>query len=153
MSKLSAKEDFSRELTDLEDKFREITGKEMPKYYRPPQGIYSSENLKMAQELGYRTVFWSLAYVDWYKDKQPTKEEAFSKLIPRIHPGSIVLLHNTSQTNADILDISLIGADHSKKKIQKKKESNLSVRFSFFKCRYTNTQSIKQTTKNVWRDK
>ena len=58
----------------------------------------------MAQELGYRTVFWSLAYVDWYEDDQPTKEEAFEKLIPRVHPGAVVLLHSTSATNASILD-------------------------------------------------
>ena len=61
-------------------------------------------NLKQANDLGYKTVFWSLAYVDWYQDQQPTKEEAFKKLIPRIHPGSIVLLHSTSKTNCEILD-------------------------------------------------
>ena len=104
MSKLSDKEAFSKELTDLEALFQEITGKELPKYYRPPQGIYSEENLKMAQELGYRTVFWSLAYVDWHNDRQPTREEAFSKLLPRTHNGSVVLLHSTSSTNAEILD-------------------------------------------------
>ena len=57
-----------------------------------------------AQELGYHTFFWSLAYVDWYQDKQPTKDEAFGKLLKRIHPGAIVLLHSTSSTNAQILD-------------------------------------------------
>ena len=76
----------------------------MPKFYRPPQGIYSEENLKMAQALGYRTIFWSLAYVDWKQDDQPTAEAAFGKLLPRIHNGAVVLLHSTSQTNADILD-------------------------------------------------
>ena len=76
----------------------------MKKFYRPPQGIYSEENLKMADELGYKTVFWSLAYVDWLNDDQPTSEEAFGKLIPRIHNGAVVLLHSTSQTNASILD-------------------------------------------------
>ena len=58
----------------------------------------------MAKELGYKTVFWSLAYVDWNNDSQPTKEQAFSKLLPRIHNGAVVLLHSTSQTNAEILD-------------------------------------------------
>ena len=58
----------------------------------------------MAQELGYHTVFWSLAYVDWLNDKQPTSEQAFGKLIPRIHSGAVVLLHSTSKTNATILD-------------------------------------------------
>ena len=104
MSRLSGKETFSKELTDLEDLFRQTTGKELPKFYRPPQGVYSQENLKMAKELGYKTVFWSLAYVDWLNDKQPTREEAFRKLLPRTHNGAVVLLHSTSKTNAEILD-------------------------------------------------
>ncbi len=108
MSRLTEKEAFAKELTDLEGLFREVTGREMPKFYRPPQGIYSEENLKMAQELGYKTVFWSLAYVDWNNDAQPTKEQAFAKLLPRTHPGAVVLLHSTSQTNAEILE-ELIG--------------------------------------------
>ena len=104
MSKLTDKAAFARELQDLEALYKETMGQEMPKYYRPPQGIYSEENLKMAQELGYKTVFWSLAYVDWNNDSQPTKEQAFSKLLPRTHPGAVVLLHSTSQTNAEILE-------------------------------------------------
>ena len=76
----------------------------MTKFYRAPQGKYSETNLQMAKDLGYKTFFWSLAYVDWYQDKQPTKEEAFKKLLGRIHPGAIVLLHSTSSTNATILD-------------------------------------------------
>ena len=76
----------------------------MKKYYRPPQGKYSTANLEMARDMGYTTFFWSLAYVDWYQDDQPTKEEAFEKLLGRIHPGAIVLLHSTSSTNAEILD-------------------------------------------------
>ena len=104
MSQLSDKASFSKELTDLENLYKETTGQEMPKYYRPPQGIYSEENLKMAQELGYKTVFWSLAYVDWNNDDQPTAQQAFSKLLPRTHEGAVVLLHSTSRTNAEILD-------------------------------------------------
>ena len=104
MSKLSQKAAFEKELTDLEDTYRQITGKELPKFYRPPQGIYSEENLQMAKELGYKTVFWSLAYVDWNNDSQPTAEYAFSKLLPRTHNGAVVLLHSTSATNAAILD-------------------------------------------------
>ena len=108
MSKLSTKEDFSKELTDLEALYKEKTGQEMAKFYRPPQGIYSEENLKMAKELGYKTVFWSLAYVDWNNDSQPSREEALRKLLPRTHPGAVVLLHSTSRTNAEILE-ELIG--------------------------------------------
>ena len=103
MSRLSDKAAFSKELTDLEALYKETVGQELPKFYRPPQGIYSEENLKMAQELGYKTLFWSLAYVDWNNDAQPTKEAAFAKLLPRTHNGAVVLLHSTSKTNAEIL--------------------------------------------------
>ncbi|MCD7948116.1 MAG: delta-lactam-biosynthetic de-N-acetylase [Oscillospiraceae bacterium] len=103
MSAISDLESFQLELTQTEELYRAATGKDMPKYYRPPRGVFSTENLKMAHELGYKTIFWSLAYVDWYRDDQPTQEEAFSKLLPRVHPGAIVLLHSTSQTNAEIL--------------------------------------------------
>lgn len=104
MSKITSKELFLKELEDLEEEYEKVTGEEMKKYYRPPQGIYSEDNLKMADELGYKTFFWSLAYVDWYENDQPTREEALDKLLTRIHPGAIVLLHSTSQTNAEILD-------------------------------------------------
>ena len=104
MSKIQDKENFAKELQELEELFYAVTGKEMPKFYRPPQGTYSEDNLKMAKELGYKTVFWSLAYVDWNNDSQPTREQAFSKLIPRTHDGAVVLLHSTSRTNAEILD-------------------------------------------------
>ena len=104
MSKISTKEAFEKELNDVETLFQSITGSEMAPYYRPPQGKYSTSNLEMAKELGYKTFFWSLAYVDWIQDEQPTKEQAFSKLLSRIHPGAVVLLHSTSSTNAAILD-------------------------------------------------
>ena len=104
MSKISTREAFQKELSDLEALYQTVTGREMPKYYRPPQGKYSTENLQMAKDLGYYTFFWSLAYVDWYQDKQPTRDQAFDKLLGRIHPGAIVLLHSTSSTNAAILD-------------------------------------------------
>lgn len=104
MSKISTQESFQKELAGVEDIYKEITGKEMTKFYRPPQGIYSTLNLSMAKEMGYHTFFWSLAYVDWYQDNQPDPQEAIAKLTKRIHPGAIVLLHSTSSTNAQILD-------------------------------------------------
>ena len=88
MSSISTKDAFEKELKGVEDLYKEITGEAMTKYYRPPQGKYSIENLQMAKDLGY----------------QPSKEEAFDKLLTRIHPGAVVLLHSTSKTNAEILD-------------------------------------------------
>lgn len=104
MSSISDLASFQKEVDDVAALFKETTGSEMAKYYRPPQGKYSTENLTMAKELGYQTFFWSLAYVDWNVDDQPSKEAAFDKLLTRIHPGAIVLLHSTSKTNGEILD-------------------------------------------------
>lgn len=104
MSKIADKASFQNELQTLEAAYKEIIGQDMVKLYRPPQGKFNQQNLKMAQDMGYATVFWSLAYVDWYVDDQPTREEALSKLLPRTHNGAVILLHSTSATNAEILD-------------------------------------------------
>ena len=74
MSSIADKAAFQEELSSLESLYQETTGQEMPKYYRPPQGKFSESNLRQAKELGYRTVFWSLAYVDWYQDQQPSRQ-------------------------------------------------------------------------------
>ena len=89
MSGISSLDTFREELVKVEDLYREVTGEEMPRYYRPQEASYSTENLSMAKELGYHTFFWSLAYVDWLQEEQPTHEEAFEKLLGRIHPGAI----------------------------------------------------------------
>ena len=104
MSAISTQESFQEELAGVEKLFQDLTGEPMIKFYRPPRGVYSISNLAMADNLGYATFFWSLAYVDWNQEQQPSREEAFSKLLPRVHPGAIVLLHSTSSTNAEILD-------------------------------------------------
>ena len=84
MSAINNKEIFVKELSQVEEHYREITGKDLPKFYRPPKGVFSEANLKLAKELGYKTIFWSTAYKDWEDNNQPSKEEAFSKLIPRL---------------------------------------------------------------------
>ena len=83
MSKISDPAVFQKEMDDVRTLFQETTGTEMAMYYRPPQGKYSETNLQMAKDLGYSTFFWSLAYVDWNVDAQPSHEEAFSKLTGR----------------------------------------------------------------------
>ena len=87
--------------------YKKITGEDIPKFYRPPEGKFSLENLKTAQSLGYTTVFWSSAYVDWDPAKQPSEETAFARIKERTFPGAVFLLHSVSKTNADILDRQL----------------------------------------------
>ena len=108
MSRVSDLATFEKELAQVEEIYKSTIGDvaktvEMPKYYRPPEGKFSATNLEMAKKLGYKTVFWSLAYVDWNVDNQPTREEALQTLLPRTHNGAVILLHSTSKTNAKVL--------------------------------------------------
>lgn len=104
MAAIADMESFQKELDGVSDLFLEITGTKLSPYYRPPQGKCNVENLKMAQELGYATIFWSMAHVDWDQENQPSHEKAFEVLTERTHPGAVVLLHAISQTNGEILD-------------------------------------------------
>ena len=91
------------EIHALEAAFEEETGKTMAKYFRPPEGAFSRELLEKVAALGYRTVFWSIAYADWDNERQPSPEKALSCLMERMHNGAVILLHPTSATNAKIL--------------------------------------------------
>lgn len=97
-------EKFKEEIISVEKAYKDVTGKEMPKYFRPPMGKFSEQSLKYTKDLGYKSIFWSFAYVDWYEKKQPTHEFAKNKIYSRTHPGAIVLLHPNSSTNTEILD-------------------------------------------------
>lgn len=97
-------EKFLSEFTDVENKYKEITGEAMPKYFRPPMGEYSQKSLAMTKNLGYKTVFWSFAYMDWDIHKQPEPAAAKEKILGGLHNGSIMLIHAVSKTNAEILD-------------------------------------------------
>ena len=104
MMKVSTWDEFSRQLFSVEERVQAITGKEMPRYYRPPAGAYSEAQLRMADALGFSTIFWSVAYKDWDVNAQPTHERAMNYLTTRIHPGAIILLHAVSRTNTEIMD-------------------------------------------------
>lgn len=95
---------FQKEMDDVAELFAQITDEKLSMYYRPPEGKCGITNLEMAQELGYSTILWSLAYVDWDAEHQPSHKDALERLTARIHPGAVVLLHNTSKTNGEILD-------------------------------------------------
>ena len=104
MSKISDPAVFRKEMDDVRTLFQETTGTEMAMYYRPPRENTVRRICRWQRIWGMPPFFWSLAYVDWNVDAQPSHEEAFSKLTGRIHPGAVVLLHNTSKTNGEILD-------------------------------------------------
>jgi peptidoglycan-N-acetylmuramic acid deacetylase len=97
-------EAFTKEFTEVEEAFKEITGKDMPKYFRPPMGKFSEKTLSMTQQLGYKTIFWSLAHVDWDVNNQPPVQKTHDTVLERVHDGSIILLHAVSKSNTEALD-------------------------------------------------
>lgn len=103
MTKVGSVDEFGEELARLEQICLENTGYSMSKYYRPPEGRFDKTSLIYANELGYKTIFWSLAYADWDNNKQPSASSALEKLNSNIHNGAVILLHPTSATNALIL--------------------------------------------------
>jgi peptidoglycan-N-acetylmuramic acid deacetylase len=104
MTKICDRKTFAEQLTTLAEHYKELTGKEMPKIYRPPEGRYSRQNLQYAKAMGYKTVFWSFAYADWDNNRQMSEEAALKKILDHTHNGEILLLHPTSATNAAIMD-------------------------------------------------
>ena len=98
-----SREEIADNLTDLERVFEETTGYTMDKYFRFPEGRYSTQALQCVQELGYKTIFWSFGYEDWDNEKQPDPEKSKEKILSRTHNGAVILLHPTSATNAAIM--------------------------------------------------
>ena len=96
-------DEFAKELKKLEDVCLEYTGCEISKYYRPPEGRFDTDSLQHAKDMGYKTVFWSIAYADWDNNKQMSKDAAMAKILDNLHNGAIILLHPTSKTNADMI--------------------------------------------------
>jgi peptidoglycan-N-acetylmuramic acid deacetylase len=95
---------LKQEIQALEEKYAQITGRQMDRYLRPPMGNYSELSLKTTSELGYKTVFWSMAFADWDPAKQPGADYAYNHVMDNIHPGAVILLHAVSQSDTEALD-------------------------------------------------
>ena len=100
----SANKDLlNSEIIGLEEKYKSLTGLEMAKFFRPPEGTFSKKLLEEVAKLGYKTVFWSFAYADWDNGAQMSQDVAMKKILDNLHNGEIMLLHPTSATNAEIM--------------------------------------------------
>lgn len=96
-------ERLREELLRVEEEFKRLTGEKGMGYLRPPRGIFSERTLALSSELGYRNVFWSLAFVDWQTDRQRGWRYAYRNIMEQIHPGAVILLHTVSRDNAEAL--------------------------------------------------
>lgn len=94
--------EFAEELLGVNNHMRVNYGYDT-KYFRFPTGAYSQNALDLANSLGYRSIFWSIAHADWDPENQPGVQTSFDTVTSRLHPGAVILLHSTSPDNADIL--------------------------------------------------
>lgn len=101
-STLTADEIYD-ELTGLATKFEDLTGTEMAPFFRPPSGDHSEKSLYLTRKLGYRSIFWSMAFHDWDPDDQPGKDGSYEHVMTNYHPGAIILLHAVSESNTEAL--------------------------------------------------
>ena len=96
-------ETVQKELENLNRECEKIYGVSM-NYMRPPEGEYSEKVLKVAEDMGYKTIMWSFAYKDWDINTQKGGDYAFSQVTPYLHDGAILLLHAVSSDNASALE-------------------------------------------------
>jgi peptidoglycan-N-acetylmuramic acid deacetylase len=97
-------EQVKYELEDNANYYKKITGKEMDRFVRPPKGEFSVRTLDISKQLGYKTIFWSLAYLDYDTNNQPGKAAAYKHVMDNYHDGGLFLLHAVSQSNTEALD-------------------------------------------------
>nr|WP_233523048.1 delta-lactam-biosynthetic de-N-acetylase [Peribacillus saganii] len=99
---------IEKELALIKEETERLTGQKNMAYLRPPRGIFSERTMAVAKRLGYTHVFWSLAYVDWYVDRQRGPQFAHDQVMKQIHPGAILLLHTISKDNAEALESIIV---------------------------------------------
>ncbi|WP_059350132.1 delta-lactam-biosynthetic de-N-acetylase [Bacillus coahuilensis] len=97
-------ERIREELQKVKDRTAELTGQTTMEYLRPPRGVLNERSVRIAKEEGYYHVMWSLAYTDWYVDKQKGPDFAYQQIMKQLHPGAVILLHSVSKDNADVLE-------------------------------------------------
>ena len=67
-----------------------------PRLFAPAYGEYNSTVLKVADDLGYETIMWTLDTIDWQK---PSPEVILNRIVPRASNGAIILMHPTKSTS------------------------------------------------------
>ena len=100
-----SKDELQKDLEKLENAYTSLTNCKLAKCFRPPEGEFSREALKNVQSLGYKTVFWSIAYRDWDTKKQQSVDAAVRSVVDNLHNGAIILLHTVSSTNSESLGL------------------------------------------------
>ena len=96
-------DELAKELSNLNDEFNKLTNQNM-EFMRPPKGEFSERTLALTQKMGYKSVFWSIAYADWNTNSQKGADYAVQQVTKQFHNGAIILLHAVSEDNANALE-------------------------------------------------
>lgn len=102
MAKLTPAQ-MEEEWKKFDSLLEKTTGLKRTVYARPPEGIFNENVLDVGNQLGYRHIFWSVAFIDWYADKPRGKAYAYNELMNQLHPGAVILMHTVSTDNAEAL--------------------------------------------------
>jgi peptidoglycan-N-acetylmuramic acid deacetylase len=100
---------FEAQFTKADAAFKKATGEHLTHLFRPPMGNYSAKSLAMTQRLGYTSVFWGFAHVDYDEKHQPPVAATVSRVLTGSHPGAIFLLHGMSTSDTAALDDIITG--------------------------------------------
>ncbi|QTD43378.1 delta-lactam-biosynthetic de-N-acetylase [Sporosarcina sp. Te-1] len=99
----ASQQKVEEELKKFDELLNQTAGVQRTSYFRPPEGIFSETLLAQANELGYRHIFWSVAFIDWHANKPKGKAYAYNELMTQLHPGAVILMHTVSPDNAEAL--------------------------------------------------
>ena len=90
------------EIQDCHDRVKKLADYDM-KLFRPPYGAYNNGVIKMAEELKYYPIQWSVDSLDW---KDYGVESIISTVCNHkaLEPGAIILCHNGAKYTAQALD-------------------------------------------------
>ncbi len=87
-------QELAQEITGGEKVLQGVSGQK-PKLFAPAYGEVDERISRIASELGYEVIMWSLDTIDW---QNPDVATIVKRVVPRIHNDAIILMHPTKPT-------------------------------------------------------
>jgi peptidoglycan-N-acetylglucosamine deacetylase len=83
------------------DVIASITGVR-PRAVAPPAGSFDQRTVETARANGMYTILWTVDTIDWRK---PPKQTIISRVVTKVEPGALVLMHPTEPTMQALPDL------------------------------------------------
>ncbi|MHB1419963.1 MAG: polysaccharide deacetylase family protein [Bacillota bacterium] len=91
------KSENQEEIRRTEDALFKATGKKTI-LFASPYGEHEPHVVRAADEMGYKTIMWTIDTIDWQEDR--TADVIADKVLTKAQNGAIVLMHPTVRTAA-----------------------------------------------------